>query len=505
MKFLLIFLLVFAQLAQAGSPVIWGPNRGQNLTSLGFLLSDLSTLDNDGLLNYIKNGNAEVSTSGWITYADAAGTTPVDCTGGAPTETFTRSASSPLINTASFVVTKDAANRQGQGASYAFTIDAGYASSTLSVYLTGLSGGTYSAGDLGVYLYDVTGTTIISPTIINLATSGVFNATFATTANTSYRLCLHTQTSSASAYTYKVDGVYVGTLGPASFASPMTTRGDMIRQGAAAPERFAAVTNNRVVRGNGTDVVSGQIDATGFFTSGAAADASNAGIVSIADQFFAGLKHFNSGLAPVCNNNTSSGTVTLTISDNPCQVFTAASAVKLPTTSVLNRAIYYMRNAQSSDVDVEASDASVIVTIRTGYAQLEANQATPVSNGNWEQIAIHSKGSFTGTLTATSGASGSVKFDRVNNIVNLDIPDIEGTSTANTLTMTGLPGTITPPSTKTVSAPVIVDAGVNSNTSTQVTINSSSVLTFFKTFSSTGFTPTGTKGVNANSFTYNLQ
>lgn len=52
--------------------------------------------------------------------------------------------------------------------------------------------------------------------------------------------------------------------------SPMTTRGDLIRGGASgAAERFSAVTDNRVVRGDGTDVVLGQIDDPGFFATGA--------------------------------------------------------------------------------------------------------------------------------------------------------------------------------------------------------------------------------------------
>lgn len=74
--------------------------------------------------------------------------------------------------------------------------------------------------------------------------------------------------------------------------SPMTTRGDLIRQGAADAERFAAVTNNQVVRGNGTDVVSGQIDDPGFFTTGAAAGAAAIGIVTTGTQTLAGAKTF---------------------------------------------------------------------------------------------------------------------------------------------------------------------------------------------------------------------
>lgn len=77
---------------------------------------------------------------------------------------------------------------------------------------------------------------------------------------------------------------------------PTTTRGDLIRRGATVLERVSASTNNRVVRGDGTDVVSGQIDDPGFFTTGAAASGSVIGIVTTAAQSFAGVKTFNDGL-----------------------------------------------------------------------------------------------------------------------------------------------------------------------------------------------------------------
>lgn len=73
-------------------------------------------------------------------------------------------------------------------------------------------------------------------------------------------------------------------------ATVTTTRGDMIRRGAAADERFAAVTDNFVVAGNGTDVISTQIDDPGFFTTGAAAGAAAIGIVTTGSQTLAGAK-----------------------------------------------------------------------------------------------------------------------------------------------------------------------------------------------------------------------
>jgi hypothetical protein len=85
-----------------------------------------------------------------------------------------------------------------------------------------------------------------------------------------------------------------------------TTRGDLIRRGASADERFSAVTDNRVVRGDGTDVILGQIDDPAFFTTGAAAGASSIGILTTSSQTVAGEKTFNDGIKLL----TSGGTAT---------------------------------------------------------------------------------------------------------------------------------------------------------------------------------------------------
>lgn len=65
---------------------------------------------------------------------------------------------------------------------------------------------------------------------------------------------------------------------------PTTTRGDLIRRGASSLERLAAVTDNRVVRGDGTDVISGQIDDPAFFTTGAEVTQALPGVVKSAGQ-----------------------------------------------------------------------------------------------------------------------------------------------------------------------------------------------------------------------------
>lgn len=202
-----------------GSPTIFSGKRTKTLTSKGLLLRDGSIVDYDGLVNYIKNGHAELNANGWSTYADAASATPTDGIGGSPTVTFVRSTSSPLSGDASFLMTKDAANRQGEGASYDLTIDAAdnVTMQNLVIDFSYETGGTFvvgSSSDVRVYIYDITNASLITPlqTILN-ATAGRFQSTFTTeTTSTSYRLIFHVATTSASAWTLKVDRVSIRPL-----------------------------------------------------------------------------------------------------------------------------------------------------------------------------------------------------------------------------------------------------------------------------------------------------
>ena len=112
-------------------------------------------------INYITNSGAQANTTGWATYADAAGAVPVDGTGGSPNVTWTRSTTTPLRGIAEFNFVKDAANRQGQGVSSAFTIDLADRAKIMQISFDyDVVSGTYSGGtsstnsDLIVYIYD---------------------------------------------------------------------------------------------------------------------------------------------------------------------------------------------------------------------------------------------------------------------------------------------------------------------------------------------------------------
>lgn len=167
-----------------------------------------------GGINYITNYDAEANTTGWTAYADAAGTTPVDGTGGSPTTTWTRTTSSPLRGIGSFLLTKDAANRQGEGVGYAFTIDSADQARVLTISADILSSSAYVAADVTAWIYDVTNSALIAVAggSIPKADGGtMWTGVFQAASNsTSYRLILHVATTNASAYTLKVDNVKLG-------------------------------------------------------------------------------------------------------------------------------------------------------------------------------------------------------------------------------------------------------------------------------------------------------
>jgi hypothetical protein len=176
-----------------------------------------------GGVNFITNGAAEDNnTTGWAVYADAAGTSPVDGTGGTANVTNTVTAVTPLAGTYSFLLAKDAVNRQGQGWSYDFTVAPAYRAKVLQISFDYLvNSGTFTAGtpsadsDVTVWIYDVTNSQLIQPSSYKLLSNSAsivdkFNATFqSSSTGSSYRIIFHVATTSASAYTLEVDNVSV--------------------------------------------------------------------------------------------------------------------------------------------------------------------------------------------------------------------------------------------------------------------------------------------------------
>lgn len=174
-----------------------------------------------GVLNYVSNPNAEAGVSGWVTYADAAQANPVDGTGGSPSITLTRTTSTPLRGTGSFLLTKDASNRQGQGVSTDIAVDRADQSQLLQVSFDfQIASGAYLDGDIRVFLYDITNSELIQLSVRDLPANRpfyTFNAFAQIPSNsTSYRLIMHIASTSASAYSIKFDNV---SISPASSLS----------------------------------------------------------------------------------------------------------------------------------------------------------------------------------------------------------------------------------------------------------------------------------------------
>jgi hypothetical protein len=176
-----------------------------------------------GSVNYITESDFEdAATTGWVLYADAAATTPADGTGGSANVTvnaraasafvgtYTASGVNPLRGTYSMEFAKDAANRQGQGTSIPFTIAYADISKPLRIDFECDAGTTYTASDMGVYVYDITNSTLITPSSVNIpGGASKFSVTFNATTSVSYRLIFHVQTTNATAYYLKFDSISI--------------------------------------------------------------------------------------------------------------------------------------------------------------------------------------------------------------------------------------------------------------------------------------------------------
>lgn len=163
-------------------------------------------------INFISNPDFETDTTGWATYADAAAATPADGTGGSPNVTIARNTSSPLRGSGDGKLIKDAANRQGQGWSSAFSTSVADKSKKLQIsFDVNSSDANYASSDIGVYIYDVTNSQLITPSAVGLPKmTGTWTITFDSSNATSYRLIFHVASTNATAYNVFIDNVVVG-------------------------------------------------------------------------------------------------------------------------------------------------------------------------------------------------------------------------------------------------------------------------------------------------------
>lgn len=198
-----------------GSPTIFAGRRTKLLTADGVLTKEGRTIDYDGAINYIGNCNAEINANGWTLYADAAGTAPVDGTGGTATNiAWTRNTVTPIRGNGDFLFSKTGtANCQGMGVSYEFIHPGMVEGNTISFEYQVVSG-TFTDDYIRIYIVDVTTGAVIEPVNVKLANVGVISkhiATFQTTlASTAYRLCIHVADATTNNFDLQFDNFEVG-------------------------------------------------------------------------------------------------------------------------------------------------------------------------------------------------------------------------------------------------------------------------------------------------------
>ena len=178
--------------------------------ALNKISSEVVEINVDNYIESVFKAGNSLSDLGWSSYVDSAGVNPVDGLGGSPNITTSLNTSSPLSGDADLRIVKDAVNRQGQGIGYNFTIENRHLAKVLQItFDMELISGTYASGDLRVsIIQDPTGTPVVLEPVGTSLELGIANqkireiATFQTHVSvTSYRLCIHVSSTSASAYT----------------------------------------------------------------------------------------------------------------------------------------------------------------------------------------------------------------------------------------------------------------------------------------------------------------
>jgi hypothetical protein len=167
------------------------------------------------------NSNFERSEGDWLTYADAAGTQPVDGTAGSANITATRTTTGAevLNGDASLKIAKDAADRQGEGASLDITVPNYIKGLPCKVKFAVQASANFDFGtafdysdpsDVTVYLYDVTNSKLIQPYPYTIMSEGIFEGMFQIPTDcNSLRLILHVTTTNASAWDLFIDDVEI--------------------------------------------------------------------------------------------------------------------------------------------------------------------------------------------------------------------------------------------------------------------------------------------------------
>jgi hypothetical protein len=154
-----------------------------------------------------------INLAGGTLYNDSAAV-PVDGTGGTTTGmTFAAVTSGTLRGAVSYKLSKDAANRQGNGVAFDLIIDTVDKSTVQSINFDVSASANFASGDANLYIYDVTNSTMLPlVTAIPTGTNGQFSRAIALTTGTQYRILVHVASTSALAYDITLDAMTVNSI-----------------------------------------------------------------------------------------------------------------------------------------------------------------------------------------------------------------------------------------------------------------------------------------------------
>lgn len=129
----------------------------------GINLITLDTAANNWAISKGTNFDLEASIGDWAAYADAAGTTPVDMTGGSPGTTCARDTTDEINGLASLKMDLGSgSSRQGEGCSILVNVPTAYRGKNVAFIFPFTTSGTLIQDDLKLAAYDVTNGALIS-------------------------------------------------------------------------------------------------------------------------------------------------------------------------------------------------------------------------------------------------------------------------------------------------------------------------------------------------------
>jgi hypothetical protein len=221
---------------------------------LGYENGSWGPLGGSGVINYNTNPSIG-STNGYNLYNNGASSSPTTGTGGTVTNlTFASTTTTPLVGHSMGVLTKAAANTQGEGLSYDFTSDPAFSPGLMAVTFQYQASANFVLGDgtpgndsdIEMWAYDITNAVLIPVTPYQLtagvASPATYSGYFQTNpGSTNYRIIWHIATTNANAWTFKLANVFVG-------PSPV------VQPAAQAPISFRASSGGSVAVGAGSNL-----------------------------------------------------------------------------------------------------------------------------------------------------------------------------------------------------------------------------------------------------------